>query len=284
MTTILAIDAAWTATEPSGVAVVQEGPTGWRCLGVAPSYQEFFAQTEGRSPDWITQIFRGTLPDAPRLLDAAGSFAGEVVDLVTLDMPVATVPFSSRRPADDAVSVEFGTRWCSAHTPNAVRPGPLGDSLSSAIRTSGYELATTRTRGAETKRLVEVYPHPALLSLLRCARRVPYKVRKSRKYWPQLNVRERIAALLREFDSIYQALQQVFGSLGFELPRADRVPNLAHLKRYEDALDALVCAWVGVEYLSSRAVALGDETGAIWCPADVVHGRPIVRPNLGSEG
>jgi predicted RNase H-like nuclease len=38
------------------------------------------------------------------------------------------------------------------------------------------------------------------------------------------------------------------------------------LKRYEDALDALVCAWVGAKYLLGEAVAYGDGTAAIWVP------------------
>lgn len=272
MATILALDAAWTATEPSGIALVEGGPVGWRCVALAPSYDEFFAQAEGKATDWSSKAFGGTQPDGPRLLGAAQSLAGEPADLITLDMPVATLPFSSRRVADGMISVEFGSRWCSVHTPNAVRPGPLGARLSSAIRASGYELATTATPAAETKRLVEVYPHPALLSLLKRAHRVPYKVGKSRKCWPKLNVRDRIAALLGEFNSIYLELEKVFGPLSFDLPSPDDVPSLAHLKRYEDALDALVCAWVGVEYLQSRTIALGDETAAIWCPSDVVHG------------
>lgn len=273
MTTILALDAAWTATEPSGVALVQGNHVGWRCIAVAPSYDEFLAQGAGKDTDWASKAFRGAQADVPRLLDAARSLAGEPVDLITLDMPVATSSFSERREADNAISVEFGSRWCSAHTPSLTRPGPLGARLSSAIQASGYELATTATPAAETNRLIEVYPHPALLALLRRDRRVPYKVGKSRKYWPQLDRRDRIRALLSELDSIHQALQQVFGPFGFDLPTPADVPSLARLKRYEDALDALVCAWVGVEYLRSRTVALGDETAAIWCPADVVRDR-----------
>jgi predicted RNase H-like nuclease len=204
-----------------------------------------------------------------RLLDAARSLAGAPVDLITIDMPVATVPFSTRRVADDAISAQFGSRWCSTHTPNASRPGPLGARLSSDVRASGYELATTATPTAKAKRLIEVYPHPALLSLMKRARRVPYKVSKSRKYWPGSNVGDRISALLVEFEAIYCELTRVFGPLGLELPARDDVANLTRLKRYEDALDALTCAWVGVEYLQARTVAFGDETAVIWCPADV---------------
>jgi predicted RNase H-like nuclease len=38
------------------------------------------------------------------------------------------------------------------------------------------------------------------------------------------------------------------------------------LKRYEDSLDALVCACVGAKYLEGSAVPYGDNTAAIWVP------------------
>ncbi len=47
-----------------------------------------------------------------------------------------------------------------------------------------------------------------------------------------------------------------------EIPAKPR--SLAALKRYEDALDALVCAWVGIEFLAGRARAMGDAEAVIW--------------------
>jgi hypothetical protein len=46
------------------------------------------------------------------------------------------------------------------------------------------------------------------------------------------------------------------------------------LKRYEDTLDALVCAWLGFRFLAGKTLPLGDETAAIWCPWDVVQAAP----------
>jgi predicted RNase H-like nuclease len=43
-----------------------------------------------------------------------------------------------------------------------------------------------------------------------------------------------------------------------------KVPN--HLKSYEDALDGVVCAWVGTTYLSGEVEPIGDDMGAIWKP------------------
>lgn len=46
-----------------------------------------------------------------------------------------------------------------------------------------------------------------------------------------------------------------------------RIPStgtLAELKRHEDAMDALLCAWAGARYLAGRARAHGDDTAAVW--------------------
>jgi predicted RNase H-like nuclease len=38
------------------------------------------------------------------------------------------------------------------------------------------------------------------------------------------------------------------------------------MKAFEDMLDAVVCAWIGVTVLEGRARAYGDERSAIWIP------------------
>jgi hypothetical protein len=61
MPTILAIDAAWTTTEPSGVAVVRSEESGWRCVAAAPSYDEFLALVRGRRIDWYRLLSAAAL-------------------------------------------------------------------------------------------------------------------------------------------------------------------------------------------------------------------------------
>jgi predicted RNase H-like nuclease len=268
--TILAIDAAWTPSQPSGVALVQQRGSRWHCIELAPSYRSFVERAEGIAVDWFVSRFPGSEPDVPELLDAAERLAGHPPDLITIDMPIARTPFAARRLSDRMVSREFASRWCAAHSPTAARPGPLGVRISEALSAAGYELATTATLAPGSRQFLEVYPHPALLSLLQRPKRVPYKVTKSGKYWPSEPVAMRIRLLLDEFTAIGDALGEVVDGVELELPEPDDVRNLSALKRYEDALDALVCAWVGLEYLAGRTVPLGDKDAAIWCPADVV--------------
>ena len=34
----------------------------------------------------------------------------------------------------------------------------------------------------------------------------------------------------------------------------------------EGRVDALICAWSGIEHLEGRTIGLGDSTAAIWVP------------------
>ena len=270
MTIILALDAAWTATEPTGLALVASDGSGWRCVAVAPSYDSFLAHAAGQRVNWAQKApFTGSAPDISKILEAAQRLAGGRVDLVTIDMPIATCPITTRRAADNEISVVFGGRGCSTHTPNAARPGRLGAEITEGFGREGFSVATKGTSASQTPDLMEVYPHPALLALLSRAYRVPYKVGKSRRYWPILCPQDRIGQLHAVFSSIHVALGNVFSGIEqVPIDLAAKVSTLSALKRYEDALDALVCAWVGVRYVQGATTAYGDETAAIWCPTD----------------
>jgi predicted RNase H-like nuclease len=265
MTTILGIDAAWTATQPSGVALVQQQGTRWRCIDAAPSYASFSERADGLPRDW-TRTAVGAVPNPAGVLQAATQLAGEPPAIVTLDMPVATTPILGRRAADREVSRTFGAQWCSAHSPGPARPGPLGAELSRQFSEAGYPIATATTPAGTPHRLVEVYPHPALLALLQRDRRVPYKVGKTSSYWKEASIAERIGRLLTEFAAILDGLKTHIDDIAIPLPAAAEVRSLAALKPFEDAIDALVCCWVGCEYLAGRCHPLGDETAAVWCP------------------
>lgn len=270
---ILGIDAAWTRGAPSGVALIVEKIDGWSCIAVAPSYCEFLAQLKQKRMrnDWEDSLCCGGPPCIPSLLSAVKDFVGIAVDVAAIDMPMARSRISNRRFADDEVSREFGSRKCSTHSPRDIRPGRLGEDISQAFFAAGFSLRTSITLSPVGPALIEVYPHTGLLSLLKRAERVPYKVSKSKRYWRDSEKSERIRLLVDQFRAIYKALELCFGALPFVLPEPSRVGSLTSLKRYEDGLDALVCAWVGMEYLRGRAVALGDEDSAIWCPTDVVR-------------
>jgi predicted RNase H-like nuclease len=268
VTSVLAIDPAWTADQPSGVVLLHEVVHGWQCSALAPSYEQFVTLANGFPVDWSTD----PTPTRPVVADLLGAaermLKGSSVDLVTVDMPLSTSAISSRRTADNAISKKFGGRGCGTHTPSATRPGPISDVLCAEFRELGYPLATVTTPPGTSPALIEVYPHPALLVLMDAPYRVQYKVSKAGRYWPKVPPSERRRKLVEKWYEIRQALGETISGAELPLPTPDEAEHLrtSGLKRFEDALDALICGWVGVRYLDRHCTAFGDETAAIWTP------------------
>ena len=75
--------------------------------------------------------------------------------------------------------------------------------------------------------LVEVYPHPALITLTRAGGSLPYKVSRSRRYWPKNSPAERRAKLLTQFAEIVSALKGEVRDIPIELPE----PDIEHQRR-----------------------------------------------------
>lgn len=266
MTAILGIDAAWTAGQPAGVALVERSRGRWRTVAVAPGYGAFIDLADERRFDWEGARPAGLWPPVGDLIATANRLTGSRLELVTVDMPIASEPVVRRREADRAIARAFGSRWCATHSPLPDRPGKLGAHLMTSLDEHGFPLVTGNGQFDGRPCSAEVYPHPALLKLLGDECRIPYKVARSARYWPDTSVAERIRLLLEQMNRIALGLEGRIGPTGLSLPAAETVPSLAHLKRYEDALDALVCAWVGTCIVDGSAEAFGDETASIWVP------------------
>lgn len=262
--TILGLDAAWTENHPSGVSLVSKSAGRWECVAVTPSYQAFLSIAEGRPVDWNDRP-RGAVPNPSTLLSAATSLlGGHRVSVVAVDMPLSTKQITGRRKADNDVSRQFGKYGCAVHNPNAKRPGPIGEVLTRGFEANGYRLATKRCELHGSRVLLEVYPHSALLRLLRLNYRLPYKVSKTSRYWPNQSKENRVLNIIKGFRGILAALRENFTGIDLTIPETAK--NLSSLKSYEDALDSLVCAWVGIRYLENKAVPHGDDDAAIWVP------------------
>ena len=138
--------------------------------------------------------------------------------------------------------------------------------LVAELSAAGYPLATTRHAAGTVPAAMEVYPHAAIVRLMRLGERLKYKVARSGKLWPRMPVPGRIANLISAFRELRGMIEGIAGPTALALPEPSAVASLASLKALEDGLDALVCALVGRAYLDGNAEALGDETAAIWVP------------------
>ncbi|WP_375451533.1 DUF429 domain-containing protein [uncultured Devosia sp.] len=256
MQSVLGIDAAWTTTQPSGVALVAADGDSWRLLAVGSSYGAFYRRA-GLAD--AADAF-----DATRLLAAAAALTGHPITLVAADIPLAYQPINARRASDNAVSRLYGARHASTHTPSVTRPGALADRMTADFAAAGYPL---RTAAPVDFGLIEVYPHPALIELAAAPRRLPYKIGKTAKYWPGLPLADRRANLLAQWRIIVALLDARIAGVAAALPLPSPDASGRQLKAWEDALDAVVCAWVGMTALTGRALPLGDHHSAIWVPA-----------------
>ncbi len=267
---VLGIDAAWTSTQPSGIALIAEGSGGWRAIGAAPSLASFVGLARGESVDWKRRAQAGEPPLAELLGACRALLASEAarIEVVAVDMPLARGPCDARREADDAVSRRYGAAHCSTHSPTPERPGPRAAAWRDGFAELGFGLATGEHELGRSGALLEVYPHVALLTLCDATKRLPYKASRALRYWPGTSVGERVARLREVFARIAAALETQLGPLPFQLAEVAGVTTLAGLKPFEDALDALVCAWMGARFAEGRAEPLGDVDAAIWVPAE----------------
>lgn len=267
MTAILGIDAAWTASHPSGVALVSGSGREWRCVALSPSYAAFIKLGEGQTVDWSRRAEGGCARVSTLLGAARRLLSGENVEIVTVDMPLATVPIVHRREAEDAVGKSFGAYACSPHNPSKTRPGPIGERLREELEAEGFAL-NVKGKAAGPRQLLEVFPHPALLKLVKpdpCYR-IPYKVSKTTRYWKGDSRDIRLRKLLAEFRKILNALEEFVSPIQLRIPEPAEIATFSSLKPYEDALDTLVCAWVGIKHAQGETKAYGDDTAAIWIP------------------
>lgn len=263
---VLGIDAAWTVGKPSGISLLVQTDTGWNSVALAPSYEQFMELADGKAINW-DQTPKGGEPDLKMLVQAAQQMVSPTkISTIAVDIPISLQKISGRRAADSAISRSFGAKGCSTHSPNEQRPGPLADKYRVTCDRLGFQLATTSTPVGSYPSLIEVYPHTALLELLGLDFRLPYKVEKSNSYWKAETAQKRKSNLVAALNSILTGLSQKIDSIPLEIPDAGNVPSFKSLKCYEDALDALICAWVAIAYLEEECVSHGDERAAIWVP------------------
>jgi predicted RNase H-like nuclease len=255
---VLGIDAAWTDSAPSGIALLERNGARWTALRVAPSGAAFC-----NAFGW-SDHFPGAVINVRELVEASENLlTGSRLSVVAIDMPLSTTRIDKRRCADQEVSRRFGHCKCAVHSPTLMRPGGTGRRLQKGFEKEGFSLVTTG--GSAVPALIEVYPHVALLGLTGRPERLPYKAGKTTTYWQGKDIETRKQMLITEWRFILDCLRKHIDNIDLPLPDP-AMHSLSSLKRYEDALDGLICAWVATQFLAGTAIALGDETATIWIP------------------
>ena len=254
---VLGIDAAWTMNNPSGIALVECKGQTINLLALAASY-----------PAFIGDPVQGPAPHLAQLCRIAGQNNPSQVQVIAADIPLAYTPITGRRKSDNAVSKAYGAKWAAVHSPTAARPGALSTEFVLQAQVLGFSL-TTEGNQVPGPKLLEVYPHAAIIEMMQLSYRLPYKVTNRSKYNPSLSPAERWDAVLANMDQLYNELCNRIGGVADFLGRPSVLAanhNTRIAKGIEDMLDAIVCAWVGCCFLNKQITAYGDANSTIWVP------------------
>lgn len=165
--------------------------------------------------------------------------------LVAIDAPLIVTNPSGNRPAERALNRDFAKYDAGAHPSNTAKPEfsgtPRGARLAAELNLDIDPASTAK------RRAIEVYPHPATISLFRLGRTLKYKQKPGRPI-PQLKAELlRLMRLLESLTDASPAIQlgesEAWRALAVQVENAERK---ADLRRAEDQVDAVVCAYVAM--------------------------------------
>lgn len=238
---IIGIDLAWQSERNTTALAVGELLNG--CLHISEIYDSL-----------------ASLNDIVAVMESQGTISG-----VAIDAPLIIENESGQRDCERALSKEYGSRKSSCHASNkALYPNAPSVELANYLSERGY-VHLGHPTGERWQ--VECYPHPAIIELFGLPERLAYKKGKvGEKKQGQVKLSNYINALktskvLALSTSIKVAEYLTEGNILSKSGKA--------MKQNEDALDSIVCAYIGALYASEKpgSVFGGVEAGYIYVPA-----------------
>ena len=233
---VIGVDLAWGNKSPTGVTVVDATGQLVMCGSVTTD-----AELDQAIAPWI---------------------AGPC--LLAVDAPLIVVNKTGRRPCEATLSRAFAAQHAGAYPCNTSLPTFAdGGRAAGFAKRHGLSVDATVEPADGQRRAIEVYPHSATVALFDLPKVLPYKARAGR------TLESRRRALLR-FVHLLEGLpgtedpSGIFERLTREVTAA---PTAAALRRQEDPIDSIMCAYVGRLFQQGRAIVIGDaDTGAIVTP------------------
>lgn len=215
-----------------------------RCVGIDLAWSPrnnsagFALEVEGgvaREIAWCE-----TLANDDQIMGFIDQMAGHGPALVAMDAPIAVPNASGARPCDREITRLFGRFQAGAHPANRRALGRYGGLRAERLaRRIVQELAFAHhpyiDRHTATRQLIEVYPHPGMVSLFGLDRTLKYKRGPIDRRRAEL---DRLQAHLLALKNEVPALR-VSGGWRQEITKLGG----RALKQYEDLLDSLFCAY-----------------------------------------
>jgi predicted RNase H-like nuclease len=191
---------------------------------------------------------------------------------ISIDAPLIVKNKTGARPVDKEISARFRKYFAGAHpcNLNKFKGKVRGNELVKKLKDLGlghnpYINISKRTQITNT--IIEVYPHPAQIVLFRLNKRIMYK---------RGDVEAKRKGLLRLRKCIMERLTKIEPHLNVNSKLQElcsvnmRGVRGKSLKGYEDTLDSLICAYVGLYHWywgNEKSEVIGNlKTGYIVTP------------------
>jgi predicted RNase H-like nuclease len=163
--------------------------------------------------------------------------------VVAVDAPLAVTNVTGSRECELEIGRRFGRFHASCHSNNLTRtPQPAGVRLVEALAPLGFgddfDIATAQQRPGRW--LFEVYPHPAMVMLFGLKQIIKYK------NGSVAQKRSGLEALRRHLRALTAGSRGLIGTPELHALLSQSLMDMRGdaLKRYEDTLDALFCAYL----------------------------------------
>jgi predicted RNase H-like nuclease len=204
--------------------------------------------------------------------------------VAAVDAPLVVPNETGRRPCEALVGELFARFGAGAYPANrgnpSFSPQPRGARLAAEM---GWDMDPSTPPDIGRQVCIEVYPHPAMVSLFPLDYVIPYKRKQGRD----------LPALKDAFGQLLDHLEDTCGTVlalddserwGVVRSTAAGASRKSELGAIEDEIDAIFCAYLARMWGKEREkmVVLGDYvTGYIVTPIppskSVPHGRPVRR-------
>ena len=204
--------------------------------------------------------------------------------VAAVDAPLVVPNETGRRPCEALVGQLFARFGAGAYPANRTNPcfvpQPRGARLAAGL---GWDMDPFTRPDVGRQVCIEVYPHPAMVSLFPLDYVIPYK-RKSGRDLPAL--KDAYGQLLDYLEGTCGAVLGLADSARWSALRstADDAARKSELGVIEDEIDAIFCAYLAWLWgnAQEKMVVLGDyATGYIVTPtpppSTALHGRPASR-------
>jgi predicted RNase H-like nuclease len=235
----IGVDLAWAGRNPTGLAALDDRGN-------------LVDMTSARTDDGI---------DAWLVSHADGAC------LVAIDAPIIVRNPTGQRPCEQLVSRYFAAYAASAHPTNTSRPYFAGGTRAQGLaRRHGLDVDPASAR---RRRAIEVYPHPAIVMLFGLPRSIPYKNKTGRDLETLRTAQLRLRSLLEGLRTANPALRLDHAAWRATGASVAHAVTKATLRRTEDQVDAVVCAYVALvaDTRAESVRVLGDvEQGYIVTP------------------